>query len=115
MAYRKVRVGQEFFFVPVLMDRISPPYNTRTGDHVRVVNISGAPKANTMGHCYVELLADANGKPYEVQPGQRRGEVGHQPFGGLVCTNSLVTKDEYIEYLRLKVAALEAGESVARF
>jgi hypothetical protein len=35
-------------------------YDSRTeaidGDRVRVVNLHGAPKANTMNHCHIESL-----------------------------------------------------------
>ena len=102
MANRKVRVGQVFFYVPTLLDRTSPTYAyIPDGTKVRVINLHGAPKANTMGHCYIELLEDEHGNPYEKRPAPR-GEP-HQPFGGLVCTNSLHTKAEYIEYLHMLV------------
>ena len=95
MANRKVRVGQVFFYVPVLLDFGNPPYNVREGYKVRVVNMPGCPKANTMantmGHCYVELLEDERGDRFPAQQGQRGMK---QPFGGLVCTNSLHTQAE---------------------
>ena len=87
MANRKVRVGQKFYFVPVLIDRISKPYNVEEGDLVTVTNLHGCPKANTMGHCYV-MHHDGG-------------------FGGLVCTNSLVTREEYIAYLKMKISEHE--------
>lgn len=66
----KVRVGRLYKYVPVLMDRTDKPFNINEGDVVRVVNLPGCPKANTMGHCHVEHLC---GK-----------------FAGLVCCNSLI-------------------------
>ena len=67
----KVRVGSKYKFEPVLFDRINPPAgNIKAGDVVKVVNLHGAPKANTMGMCYVNDLAGN--------------------FGGMVMTNSLV-------------------------
>ena len=66
----RVRVGKRYRYEPVWLDRASPPYDVNPGDVVRVVNLPGAPRANTMGHCYVAHL---DGR-----------------FGGLVCTNSLV-------------------------
>lgn len=70
MAIRKVRAGKVYRYEPVLIDVVNPPYNVQRGDLVRVVNMPGCPKANTMGHCHVDHL-----------DGQ---------FGGLVCCNSLV-------------------------
>jgi hypothetical protein len=56
-------------FDPVLINQCNKPYDVNPGDRVRVVNLHGCPRANTMGHCHVEHL---DGR-----------------FGGLVCTNSL--------------------------
>jgi hypothetical protein len=86
---RKVRAGEHYYYVPTLLDRCSPPYNVEEGNEVVVVNLHGCPKANTMGHCHVNHL---NGE-----------------FAGLVCTNSLHTKAEYIEYLKKKIAEKEAA------
>jgi len=66
---RKVKVGRTYVFSPVLIDVINPPYNIRKGDVVRVVNLHGCPKANTMGHCHVQHPDGS--------------------FAGLVCCNSL--------------------------
>lgn len=57
----KVRVNSKYKFQPVPYDRINPPinsglYNINSGDIVKVVNINGCPKANTMGMCYIETL-----------------------------------------------------------
>ena len=52
----KVRVGNRYVFDPVPFDRLNPTANLplTKGDVVTVVNLPGAPKANTMGMCYVE-------------------------------------------------------------
>jgi hypothetical protein len=91
MANRRVRAGQEFYFVPVFLDKVNPPYNVREGDLVKVVNLPGCPKANTMGHCHVHIVAAVDGREAST-------------FGGLVCTNSLVTLEEYREYLKAQIA-----------
>jgi hypothetical protein len=49
--------------------RAMPPVNMKAGDVVRVVNLPGCPRANTMGHCHVAHLDGT--------------------FAGLVCTSSL--------------------------
>jgi hypothetical protein len=67
----RVRVNSKYRFEPVLFDKLNPPAGSiKEGDTVRVVNLHGAPKANTMGMCYVNDLAGN--------------------FGGMVMTNSLV-------------------------
>jgi hypothetical protein len=68
--FRKVRAGSVYTYEPVPMDRFSPACTAEAGQVVRVVNLPGCPKANTMGHCHVQ---DA--------------ETG--AFLGLVVTNSL--------------------------
>jgi hypothetical protein len=70
MTRKRVRVGSSYVFNPVPFDRIHPPaaQQVNPGDVVKVVNLYGCPKANTMGMCYIEK----NGK-----------------FAGMVCTNSL--------------------------
>lgn len=88
MATRKVRVGEIYFYVPVLIDRMQPPYGVTEGDEVVVINKAGCPRANVMGHCYVS-------------------PVGEKSFG-LVCTNSLVTRAEYREILKMKLQEMEA-------
>lgn len=69
MSIRKVKVGKVYKYSPVMIDQLHPPYNVKDGDLVRVVNLPGCPKANTMGHCHVEHLDGS--------------------FAGLVCCNSL--------------------------
>lgn len=65
----KVRVGALYTYSPAMYDAIDPPFNVKAGDVVRVVNLPGCPKANTMGHCHVAQLDGT--------------------FGGLVQTASL--------------------------
>ena len=79
----RVRVNCLYRYEPVMLDKLHPPYNVRPGDVVRVVNLPGCPRANTMGHCHVQ---------------HRNGD-----FGGLVCTNSLVS---------VKTKATESTDSV---
>ena len=94
MANKKVRAGQTFYFVPVMIDAIHKPHNVEPGDFVQVVNLPGCPRANTMGHAHVNVLMRANGV---ATPGT---------FGGLVCTNSLVTREEYMAYLTTRAKSL---------
>ena len=68
-AFNRVRVNSIYRYEPVLIYRCNPPYNIKAGELVRVVNLHGCPKANTMGHCHVQHLDGS--------------------FAGLVCTNSL--------------------------
>ena len=51
----RVRVGARYRFEPVLFDVLNPPANIalEKGDIVTVINLPGAPKANTMNMCYV--------------------------------------------------------------
>ena len=75
MANRKVRVNSKYFYYPVMMDVIQPPYgNPKVGQQVRVINKYGCPKANSMGMCYIESLDGV--------------------FLGMVCTNSLQKEKE---------------------
>ena len=68
----KVRANATYIFLPNGMDRMMPQHhgNTPAGTMVRVVNLPGAPKCNTMGQCHIET---ANGY-----------------FLGMVSTGSLV-------------------------
>lgn len=66
----KVRAGSTYRFEAVLIDR---QFSHLNGTLVKVVNLPGAPKANTMGHCHVE----------DPQTGA---------FIGLVSTRSLTRK-----------------------
>jgi hypothetical protein len=72
----RVRVNALYQYKPVLIDKSDKPYGVlagllQPGDIVRVVNIHGCPKANTMGQCHIERPSD--------------GE-----FLGMVCVGSLV-------------------------
>jgi hypothetical protein len=87
----KVKAGSVYIYHPNLLDRIDGRTNLKSGDAVRVVNLYGCPKANTMGHCHVE-------------------DVDTGAFIGLVHTNSLHTKAEYMEYLRAEIAKRELQE-----
>ena len=71
----KVKANSFYTYQPVPMDLFSPPIGVQksilnAGDRVMVINMSGCPKSNTMGHCYIETM---------------KGQ-----FAGLVCTNSLI-------------------------
>jgi len=69
MKYNRVIVGRSYRYVPVLFDKLNPPFDVQPGDIVQPVNLPGCPKANTMHMCHVAK----NGL-----------------FAGMVCTNSLV-------------------------
>jgi hypothetical protein len=70
MANRRVRVNSIYKYDPVLFDILQGPADLPVGTIVRVINLASAPKANTMGMCYV-------------------GDVATRKFIGMVCTNSL--------------------------
>jgi hypothetical protein len=74
MASNRVRAGSVYVYNPVPLDRINPPHGVQAGilkpgDRVRVVNLPGCPRANTMGHAHIQTIGGV--------------------FAGLVCTNSL--------------------------
>lgn len=66
----KVRAGSIYAYRANSWDRFDSRTCLRNGELVRVVNMHGCPKANTMGHCHVQRL-----------DGQ---------FIGLVCTASML-------------------------
>jgi len=67
----KVRVNSVYRYNPVLMDLLHKPYGQpEVGQLLRVVNLHGCPRANTMGHCHVVDAASG-------------------AFMGLICCNSL--------------------------
>jgi hypothetical protein len=70
MSSHKVRVNSIYTYDPVLFDIFDGRTGLQKGDTVRVINLPGCPKANTMGHCYV-------------------GDQFTGKFIGMVCTNSL--------------------------
>jgi len=49
----RVRVGSYYVYNANGMDLIDPKTNLRDGTVVKVGNLPNAPKANTMGQCYV--------------------------------------------------------------
>lgn len=87
MQVNRVRAGATYFYVPNLLDAVDGRTNLKDGQEVRVVNLPGAPKCNTMGHAHVQHLDGT--------------------WGGLVHCNSLHTKAEYIAWLKRKVEQLE--------
>ena len=76
----KVRVGSFYYYS-----------GRRFEVACQVVNLPGCPKANTMGHCYVE----------------KQGR-----FAGMVHTNSLHTRADYIAYIKAAIAKCEAKEAL---
>ena len=82
----KVHVNSRYIYHPNLLDLVDGRTGLKSGDLVRVKNLHGCPRANTMGHCHV------------VDPVS-------SDYIGLVSTNSLYTKAEYIEYLKVKIVA----------
>ena len=86
----KVRANTEYIFYPNLMDRVDPRVRLVPGMIVRVVNLHGCPKANTMGHAHVEF-------------------DGH--FAGLVSTNSLYAladRQLVVDAIKADMAAMAA-------
>jgi hypothetical protein len=82
----RVRVNSKYIYSPNLLDKIDGRTDLRDGEEVRVVNLHGCPKANTMGHCYVVRTS------------------APESFVGLVHCNSLHTKQDYIAWLRREIA-----------
>lgn len=52
----KVRLHQVYVYDPVMWDRLDPKTDLQKGEEVRVIQMPGAPKPNTMNHCHVERL-----------------------------------------------------------
>ena len=52
---KRVRVNKVYKFVPCGMDIGHPIWTGKVnpGELVRVINLPNAPKANTMGQCYI--------------------------------------------------------------
>jgi hypothetical protein len=90
MATNRVHVGSHYFYKPNLLDIVDGRTNLKDGDEVVVVNLHGAPKANTMGHCHINKLDGS--------------------FGGLVHCNSLHTKAEYKAWLIATIAKIEESK-----
>lgn len=76
----KVRVNSKYAYHANLLDRVDSRTDLTDGEVVRVVNLHGCPKANTMGHCYVERVINPDGRPR------------------LVHCNSLHTMSDYATY-----------------
>ena len=54
MKVNRVRVGARYVYEPVLLDVIhGKDTGLEKGNLVKVINLPGAPPANTMSHCYV--------------------------------------------------------------
>lgn len=89
----KVKANSEYIFYPNLLDRVDGRTNLVPGSIVRVVNLPGCPKANTMNHAHVTY---------------------NSVFAGLVHTNSLYSpKDRQlvIDAIKRDIAAREAVRS----
>jgi hypothetical protein len=54
---RRVKVGAQYVYRPVPFDQFDTRANIdlAPGDIVTVINLPGAPPANTMGMCYVAI------------------------------------------------------------
>lgn len=48
-----VKAGRTYVYRPCLLDQIDGRTGLSEGDIVRVVNLPGCPRANTMAHCHV--------------------------------------------------------------
>lgn len=70
---KRVRVGKLYTYDPVWWDVFDNKVTLQEGEIVKVVNLPGCPKANTMGRCYV----------------QARAETGEWKFAGLIMCASL--------------------------
>ena len=51
----RVQSNREYIYYPNLLDRIDGRTNLVAGSIVRVVNLPGCPKANTMHHAHVQF------------------------------------------------------------
>lgn len=69
MSIHRVRVKSMYRYVPTMLDTMDCRNSATVNEIVRVVNLPNAPKANTMGQCYINNLAG--------------------DFLGMVCTQSL--------------------------
>ncbi len=84
-----VKANAVYIYSPNLLDQIDGRTDLQEGEQVRVVNLPGCPKANTMHHAHVQRLDGS--------------------FAGLVHTNSLHTLGDYMAYLRAKIAEHETA------
>jgi hypothetical protein len=89
----KVRANTEYIYYPNVLDKIDGRTTLLPGDIVKVVNLPGCPKANTMQHAHVTL----NGQ-----------------FAGLVHCNSLHKLSDrqlVIDAIKRDLEAMEAKNS----
>lgn len=86
----RVKANAHYIYHANLLDVCDGRTNLKNGEEVKVINMHGCPKANTMGQCYVVRANDVD------------------TFVGMVSTNSLHTKAEYVAYLKGRIAMIEA-------
>ena len=84
-----VKPNHVYIYSPNLLDQIDGRTDLKDGEEVKVINLPGAPKCNTMHHAHVQRLDGS--------------------FAGLVHTNSLHTLEDYMAYLRGKIAEHETA------
>jgi len=66
----KVKVNSIYRFEANGWDKFNPCGDLlKDGDLVQVINLPGAPKANTMGQCYVRLVGDSSKRFQMVSTG----------------------------------------------
>jgi len=85
-----VKPNHVYIYSPNLLDQIDGRTDLKDGEEVRVINLLGAPKCNTMHHAHVQRLDGT--------------------FAGLVHTNSLHTRKDYMAYLRARIAGMESAQ-----
>ena len=85
----KVKENAVYIYSPNLLDQIDGRTDLKDGEEVKVINLPGAPKCNTMHHAHLQRLDGT--------------------FAGLVHTNSLHTLEDYMAYLRCKIAEHETA------
>ena len=85
-----VKPNHVYIYSPNLLDQIDGRTDLKDGEEVKVINLPGAPKCNTMHHAHVQRLDGT--------------------FAGLVHTNSLHTLEDYMAYLRARIAAMESAQ-----
>jgi hypothetical protein len=88
----KVRIGSMYIYSPNGLDtfRACQGNSLQPGQIVRVISLPGAPKANTMGQCY----------------------VGDRETGKFICmvsTGSLEPVNAVINRLKAQLATMEAA------
>ena len=91
----RVRAGSLYYYHPNLLDLVDGRTGLKSGDVVRVVNLPGCPKANTMGHAHVEDAVTG-------------------VIVGLVHVNSLHSKEAYVAYLKSEIAKHQTQDNQAQ-